>query len=121
MIHSPATVLLIVRKCWQHIALVDINLEVLGQLLHVGEGAPDGVEVEDDAPEHHAPHDVSAEADAHHTQDQDLLAEVLDSSQVAAVEMYFDPNPSGKNVKLVITEVEAIEYKLISLITKNSG
>ena len=85
MIHSPATVLLIVRKCWQHIALVDINLEVLGQLLHVGEGAPDGVEVEDDAPEHHAPHDVSAEADAHHTQDQDLLAEVLDSSQVAAV------------------------------------
>ena len=26
--------------------------------------------------------------------------------------MYFDPNPSGKNVKLVITEVEAIEYKL---------
>ena len=26
-----------------------------------------------------------------------------------------------KNVKLVITEVEAIEYKLISLITKNSG
>ncbi|MEC7705500.1 MAG: hypothetical protein VYE61_03090, partial [Pseudomonadota bacterium] len=34
---------------------------------------------------------------------------------------YFDPNPSGKNVKLVMTEVEAIEYKLISLITKNSG
>ena len=40
--------------------------------------------MEDDAPEHHA-HDVSAKADARHTQDQDLLAEVLDSSQVAAV------------------------------------
>jgi hypothetical protein len=60
MIHSPATVLLIVRKCWRHIAVVDINLEVLGRPLHVGEGAPDGVEVEDDAPEHHA-HDVSAD------------------------------------------------------------
>ena len=60
------------------------KLEVLERPLHVGEGAgPDGVEVEDDAPEHHA-HDVSAEADARHTQDQDLLAEVLDSSQVAA-------------------------------------
>ena len=57
------------------------KLEVLGRPLHVGEGAPDGVEVEDDAPEHHA-QDVSAEADAHHTRDQDLLAEVL---QVAAV------------------------------------
>ena len=41
----------------------------------VGEGAPDGIEVDD----------VSADADAHHTRDQDLLAEVLDSSQVAAV------------------------------------
>ena len=81
MIHSPATVLLIVRKCWQHIALVDINLEVLGRPLHVGEGAPDGVEVEDDAREHHAD-DVSADADAHHTRDKDLRAEVL---QVAAV------------------------------------
>ena len=81
MIHSPAMVLLIVRKCWQHIALVDINLEVLGRPLHVGEGAPDGVEVEDDAREHHA-HDVSADADAHHTRDKDLRAEVL---QVAAV------------------------------------
>ena len=60
------------------------KLEVLGRPLHVVEGAPDVVEVEDDAPEHHA-HDVSAEADARHTQDQDLLAEVLDSSQVAAV------------------------------------
>ena len=41
--------------------------------------------MEDDAPEHHA-HDVSAEADARHTQDQDLIVEVLlDSSQVAAV------------------------------------
>ena len=40
--------------------------------------------MEDDAPEHHA-HDVSADAHARHTQDQDLLAEVLDSSQVAAV------------------------------------
>ena len=56
------------------------KLAVLGRPLHVGEGAPDGVEVEDDAPEHHA-HDVSADADARHTQDQDLLAEVLDSSQ----------------------------------------
>ena len=81
MIHSPATVLLIVRKCWQHIALVDINLEVLGRPLHVGEGSPDGVEVEDDAREHHAD-DVSADADAHHTRDKDLRAEVL---QVAAV------------------------------------
>ena len=43
--------------------------------------APDGVEVEDDAREHHA-HDVSADADAHHTRDKDLRAEVL---QVAAV------------------------------------
>ena len=81
MIHSPATVLLIVRKCWQHIVLVDIKLEVLGRPLHVGEGAPDGVEVEDDARKHHA-HDVSADADAHHTRDKDLRAEVL---QVAAV------------------------------------
>ena len=56
------------------------KLEVLGRPLHV-----DGVEVEDDAPEHHA-HDVSAEADARHTQDQDLIVEVLlDSSQLAAV------------------------------------
>ena len=86
MIHSPATVFLIVRKCWEHIAHRSggHKLEIMGRPLHVGEGAPDGVEVEDDAPEHHA-HDVSAEADARHTQNQDLLAEVLDSSQVAAV------------------------------------
>ena len=57
------------------------KLEVLGRPLHVGEGAPDGVEVEDDAREHHAD-DVSADADAHHTRDKDLRAEVL---QVAAV------------------------------------
>ena len=57
------------------------KLEVLGRPLHVGEGAPDGVEVEDDAREHHADN-VSADADARHTRDQDLLAEVL---QVAAV------------------------------------
>ena len=57
------------------------KLEVLGQPLHVGEGSPDGVEVEDDAREHHAD-DVSADADAHHTRDKDLRAEVL---QVAAV------------------------------------
>ena len=86
MIHSPATVFLIVRKCWEHIAHRSggHKLQIMGRPLHVGEGAPDGVEVEDDAPEHHA-HDVSAEADAHHTQDQDLIAEVLDFSQVAAV------------------------------------
>ena len=30
MISSPATVFLIVRKCWQHITLVDINLESWG-------------------------------------------------------------------------------------------
>ena len=57
------------------------KLEVLGRPLHVGEGSPDGVEVEDDAREHHAD-DVSADADAHHTRDKDLRAEVL---QVAAV------------------------------------
>ena len=33
----------------------------------VGEGAPDGIEVDD----------VSADADARHTQDKDLLAEVF--------------------------------------------
>ena len=57
------------------------KLEIQGRPLHVGEGAPDGVEVEDDAREHHAD-DVSADADAHHTRDKDLRAEVL---QVAAV------------------------------------
>ena len=36
----------------------------------VGEGAPDGIEVDD----------VSADADARHTQDKDLLAEVFLSS-----------------------------------------
>ena len=78
MIHSPAMVLLIVRKCWQHIALVDINLEVLGRPLHVGEGAPDGIEVDD----------VSADADARHTQDKDLLAEVF-SVKLTSIIVFF--------------------------------
>ena len=55
--------------------------------------------MEDDAPEHHA-HDVSAEADARHTQDQDLLAEVLDSSQVAAVAIRDDHQHLLQSVRL---------------------
>ena len=55
------------------------KLKVLGRPLHVGEGGPDGVEVENDAREHHAD-DVSADTDARHTQDKDFLAEVLLSS-----------------------------------------
>ena len=55
------------------------KLEIQGRPLHVGEGGPDGVEVENDAREHHAD-DVSADTDARHTQDKDFLAEVLLSS-----------------------------------------
>ena len=48
------------------------------RLLHVKEGAPDGVEVvcaglfEDDAPEYRAD-DVGADEDTRHTQDRDQL------------------------------------------------
>ena len=38
MINSPATAFLIVRKCWQHITLVDINLESWGA--RSGSGLP---------------------------------------------------------------------------------